>query len=206
MITVLIVDDHSMVAESFRRALTNEADLEVVGVAHTVAEAHAIAIDRRPDVVLMDYALPDGDGVTAAGALVRELPDVKVILVTGGDGHRAVRGAIEAGCVGYLEKTMGLTQLAVAIRAAAAGETAISPEHLAMAMRAAPEASVQLTGREHDVLRLLVDGLSNRAIADELIVSLNTVRTHVQSILSKLGVHSKLEAAAYARDNHLLEP
>ena len=72
MITVLIVDDHSMVAESFRRALANEADLEVVGVAHTVAEAHTTAIDRRPDVVLMDYALPDGDGVSAAAVLVRQ--------------------------------------------------------------------------------------------------------------------------------------
>jgi two-component system response regulator DevR len=206
MITVLIVDDHSMVAESFRRALANEADLEVVGVGHTVAEAHALAMAHRPDVVLMDYALPDGDGVTAAAALVRELPHVKVILVTGGDGHRAVRGAIEAGCVGYLEKTMALSQLAVAIRAAAAGETAISPKHLAMAMRTPTAVRVQLTGREQDVLRLVAGGFANQAIADKLILSLHTVRTHVQSILSKLGVHSKLEAAAYARDNQLLEP
>jgi DNA-binding NarL/FixJ family response regulator len=205
MITVLIVDDHSMVAESFRRALALESDLEVVGMANTVADARALATAKRPDVVLMDYTLPDGDGVSTAAALVRELPATKVILVTGSDARSAVRGAIEAGCVGYLEKTMALSQLAVAIRAAAAGDTAISPEHLAMAMRTPTAITSQLTARELDVLRLVAGGLSNQAIAERLILSLHTVRTHVQSILSKLGVHSKLEAAALARDNGLGE-
>ena len=206
MITVLIVDDHSMVAESFRRALANEADLEVVAVAHSAADAHSAANLHRPDVVLMDYTLPDGDGVSTAAALVQERPEIKVILVTGSDARSAVRGAIEAGCVGYLEKTMALSQLALAIRAAAAGDTAISPEHLARAMQAPRDTGVQLTARELDVLRLVAGGLSNRAIADRLILSLHTVRTHVQSILSKLGVHSKLEAAAFARDNELVKP
>jgi DNA-binding NarL/FixJ family response regulator len=206
MITVLIVDDHSMVAESFRRALAVEADIEVVAVAHTVADAHLAAATHRPDVVLMDYSLPDGDGVSAAASLVRELPGTKVILVTGSDARGVARGAIQAGCVGYLEKTMALSQLAAAVRAAAAGDTAISPEHLAMAMRATPTTlHAHLTVREMDILRLVAVGLSNQAIAEQLYLSLHTVRTHVQSVLTKLGVHSKLQAAAYARDNGLFE-
>ena len=156
-ITVLIVDDHSMVAESFRRALALEDDLEVVAVAATAADARAAATAHRPDVVLMDYALPDGDGVTTAAALVRERPATKVILVTGSDAADAVRRALEAGCVGYLEKTMALSQLAVAIRAAAAGETAISPEHLALALRPPPVDEAQLTPREREILRLVAD-------------------------------------------------
>jgi len=203
-ITVLIVDDHSMVAESFRRALALEDDLEVVDVAHSAAGACAAAIAGRPDVVLMDYALPDGDGVTAAAAILRELPATKVILVTGSDANDAVRGAIEAGCVGYLQKTMALAQLAIAIRAAAAGETAISPEHLARAVKPSPADAAQLTAREREILGLVASGLSNRAIAEQLVLSHNTVRSHVQSILAKLGVHSKLQAATYARDNGLV--
>ncbi len=205
-ITVLIVDDHSMVAESFRRALAVEPDLEVVGVAYTAAEAKVAATKHRPDVVLMDYSLPDGDGVSTAAALVRERPAIKVILVTGGDARSAVRRAIQAGCVGYLEKTMALSHLALAIRAAAAGDTAISPEHLAMAIRTPTPVSVPLTPREVSVLHLLAGGLTNQAIAERLVLSLHTVRTHVQSILSKLGVHSKLQAAAFAREHAMLEP
>jgi two-component system response regulator DevR len=203
-ITVLIVDDHAMVAESFRRSLELEDDLDVVGVAPTAADARAVAAARQPDVVLMDYALPDGDGVATAAAIVRQQPATKVILVTGSDASEALRGAIEAGCVGYLEKTMALSQLAVAIRAAAAGETAISPQHLARAMRPTPADEAQLTTREREVLGLIAAGLSNQAIADRLVLSLHTVRTHVQSILAKLGVHSKLAAATFARDNGLV--
>jgi len=203
-ITVLIVDDHSMVAESFRRALALEDDLEVVAVAATAAGARVAASTYRPDVVLMDYALPDGDGASTAAALLQERPATKVILVTGSEAADAVRAAIEAGCVGYLEKTMALSQLAVAIRAAAAGDTTISPEHLALALRPTAADEAQLTRREREVLALVATGLSNQAIADRLVLSLHTVRTHVQSILAKLGLHSKLEAATFARDNGLV--
>jgi DNA-binding NarL/FixJ family response regulator len=203
MIRVLIVDDHSMVAESFRRALLLETDMTVVAVADNVADARAAAATHRPHVVLMDYCLPDGDGIATAATLLREQPGTRVILVTGTDDPRVVRSAMQAGCVGYLEKTMSLSQLAIAIRAAAAGDTAISPEHLARAMRTPASAGERLTKREREVLRLVASGLSNEAIASRLILSLHTVRTHVQSILSKLGVHSKLEAAACARDHGL---
>jgi two-component system, NarL family, response regulator LiaR len=203
MISVLVVDDHSMVAECFRRALLLEADMTVVDVAHNVADARAAAASHRPDVVLMDYCLPDGDGIATTATLLREQPGIKVILVTGTDDRKVVRGAMQAGCVGYLEKTMALSQLALAIRAAAAGDTAISPEHLARAVRTPAPAGEHLTKRERDVLRLVASGLSNEAMASQLVLSLHTVRTHVQSILSKLGVHSKLEAAVFARDHGL---
>ena len=203
MTSVLVVDDHSMVAECFRRVLVLEADITVVDVVHNAADARAAAASHRPDVVLMDYCLPDGDGIVTAAALVREQPGTKVILVTGTDDPRVVRRAMQAGCVGYLEKTMALSRLAVAIRAAAAGDTAISPEHLARAIRAPAPAGERLTKREQDVLRLVASGLSNEAMASQLILSLHTVRPHVQSILCKLGVHSKLEAAIFARDHGL---
>jgi two-component system response regulator DevR len=202
---VLIVDDHSMVAESFRRVLALEDDMEVVAVARTAAEALEAARTHRPQVVVMDYTLPDGDGVTTTITLRRELPATNVIMVTGSDAPTAIRAAIEAGCVGYLEKTAAFSQLGLAIRSAAAGETAISPEHLARALRPAAAWRDHLTPREHDVLRLVADGLSNKAIAQRLVLSLHTVRTHVQSILSKLGVHSKLQAAAHARHHGIVD-
>jgi DNA-binding NarL/FixJ family response regulator len=203
LITILIVDDHSMVAECFQRALLFEADMTVVAVAHTVADAQAAVTSHRPDVVLMDYALPDGDGIAAARTLIRQLPSTKVILVTATNDRGVVRRAIQAGCVGYLEKAMAFAQLVAAVRAAAEGATAISPEHLARAMQEPTTDSVRLTARERDVLRLIADGCSNDAIARQLSLSLHTVRTHVQSILSKLRVHSKLQAAAFARDHGL---
>jgi DNA-binding NarL/FixJ family response regulator len=208
-ITVLLVDDHAMVAESFRRVLVATGDFDVVGVAATVAQATALAVDRRPDVILMDYRLPDGDGVTAARAILALLPDTKVLILSGGEYSRVPFDAVAAGCVGYLDKTGAVEKLVAAVHAAAAGEVVLSAGELRLIAanhKASGVASTRLTRREQEILDLLGEGLANQAIAERLTLSLNTVRTHVQTVLTKLGAHSKLEAVALATKSGLLTP
>jgi DNA-binding NarL/FixJ family response regulator len=206
MIRVLVVDDHEMVAESFRRVLEREDDIEVVAMAVTAAEAFEQAVAHRPDVILMDYLLPDGDGAATTVRIREDLPDVKVVLLTGSDIEAALPMALRAGCVGYLEKTSALEALAPAVRSAAEGEIVISPPDLTRLVSEPPaEGAVDaLTAREHDILTLMAEGLPNQAIADRLTLSVHTVRTHVQTVLAKLGAHSKLEAVAVARRRGLL--
>ena len=122
-IRVLVVDDHQMVAEGFRRILDAEEDMKAVAVATTVADALEAAITHRPDVVLMDYVLPDGNGVTATTGILARLPATKVVLLTGSGAEEALPAALAAGCVGYVEKTTALAELVPAVRAAVRGRT-----------------------------------------------------------------------------------
>ncbi|HEX3607057.1 MAG TPA: response regulator transcription factor [Candidatus Dormibacteraeota bacterium] len=208
-IRVLLVDDHAMVAEGFRRLLDATGDIEVVAMASTAVAAAEAAVEHRPDVVLMDYRLPDGPGTAAAARIRAEVPGARVIMLTGSDEPDALRAALAAGCVGYLEKTGPLDRLPAAIRAAAAGESVISPHHLAQ-LSAEPAAPAPrhllLTRRELEILRLVAEGMSNQMIADAAVVSIHTVRTHIQAILEKVGAHSKLEAVTIARRQGLLGP
>jgi len=206
-VTVLLVDDHGMVAESLRRVLIAGGDIEVVGVAATAADAAALASDRHPDVVLMDYELPDANGASATRAILALLPDTKVLMLSGTDDTSALMAAVDAGCVGYLEKTGALDKLVAAVHAAAAGEVVLSSEQLrriATGRNRLDSGFACLTPRERQILGLIGEGLANRAIADRLTLSLNTVRTHVQTVLTKLGAHSKLEAVALATRSGLL--
>jgi DNA-binding NarL/FixJ family response regulator len=204
-IRVVIVDDHTMVAESFQRLLDAQPDIEVVGLASGLQEAISAATRHRPDVILMDYALPDGDGAAATLAVRAVLPSTKVLLLTGSDGSMALPAALEAGCVGYIEKTAAVDTLVQAVRAAAAGEVVLSHRDLGRLMGPRPERGPEvLTPREREVLTLVAEGLPNRTIAERLTLSLNTVRTHVQAVLTKLGAHSKLEAVAIARRRGLI--
>jgi DNA-binding NarL/FixJ family response regulator len=200
-IRVLVVDDHEMVAESMRRLLEDEDDIVVTGIARSAAEAKAAAWAVPPDVVLMDFGLPDEDGITAAAAIRSRLPQTRVLIWTGGNEDVAV-AALEAGCDGYFEKSEPSEKLVTAIRAVHRGETAISSDELARLLsRLRPshrDVGDDLTARELDVLRLLAEGTGNKEIAQQLSISLNTVRNHVQSILTKLGAHSKLEAVMIA--------
>jgi DNA-binding NarL/FixJ family response regulator len=206
-VTVLLVDDHAMVAESFRRVLVASGDIEVVGVAGTVASATALAIDHRPDVILMDYRLPDGNGVAAARAILALLPEAKILILSGSEHSRVPIAAVDAGCVGYLDKTDEVAKLVAAVHAAAAGEAVLSADELrriSAEHKATGAASTRLTRREQEILDLVGEGLANQAIAERLTLSLNTVRTHVQTVLTKLGAHSKLEAVALATKRGLL--
>jgi DNA-binding NarL/FixJ family response regulator len=202
-IRVLLVDDHQMVSQSLRMILEQEPDIEVVAAAGSVADAIAAAGAHRPDVILMDYYLPDGDGLTAAAQITAKDPSIKIILLTGSDDPHTLGRAVEAGCLGYLDKVGSLEDLAPALRAAAAGHVVISAEHLAQLLPSASGPGA-LTKREREILYLAAEGRTNQAIAAELVLSVHTVRTHVQTILAKLGAHSKLEAVSIAKRRRLL--
>ena len=200
-IRVLIVDDHRMVAESLASALTERAGIEVVATASTAAEGLDKALAYRPDVVLMDYRLPDENGVVASKRLLARMPELKIAMITSFPNEEVIIGAVEAGCVGFVPKDQPVDEVARAIVAAVRGEAVISPSVLARVLprlrrRGGP--SEGLSPRELDVLRLLAEGLGNDAIAAQLSLTRNTVRNHAQRILTKLGAHSRLEAVAVA--------
>lgn len=209
-IRVALVDDHALFSQSLQMALEAYDDVEIVGRADRLATGVALVSSRRPDVVLLDYRLPDGDGVAGAHRIKEESPQTKVVIVTAVEDESVLTAAMEAGCAGFITKSATVDELISAVRLAAAGEAVISP---ALLMRLLPRlqrreepARVELTGRELDVLRLLASGLSNAAIAEELSLSVNTVRNHVANLLLKLGVHSKLEALSVAVRDGLVAP
>jgi DNA-binding NarL/FixJ family response regulator len=204
-IRVAIVDDHAMVAESLKRLLEAEHDMQVVALAVNVAGAIEAARMCQPDVIVMDYGLPDGDGVSATTIIRNELPRMKVLLLTGSSSPDIVVAALDAGCVGYVEKTNAAASLTSAVRSVFAGEAVLPQAKLGRLLaRGDSGPSEILTKREHEILARVEGGASNKTIAAELTVSLNTVRTHVQSILKKLGAHSKLEAVSVAREQGVL--
>ncbi|MEO7804422.1 MAG: response regulator transcription factor [Actinomycetota bacterium] len=207
-IKVLVVDDHHMVAEVLTSALREEPELDVVGMAHTVAEALGAARRFEPDVVLMDYRLPDGDGATATAQLRAIRPQTRVVILTAFADEGSLVSALEAGCSGFITKDKAFREVVSAVRAAHEGEALISQELLVRLLPKIQRRSLglgsNLTARENEILRLLADGVSNASIAERLTLSLNTVRNHVQSIITKLGAHSKLEAVANAAKEGIL--
>jgi two-component system response regulator DevR len=210
-IRVLVCDDHSVVAEALGMILGTEPDIEVVGVAGSVAEVRRLAVTSRPDVVLMDYGLPDGDGVAATAAIKASQPDVQVIMLTSFVDEDVLVAAIQAGCSGYVTKHKGSAEVIAAVRLAAEGEALVSPDMLARLLprlrRGHARLGWDLTPRERQVLELLAQGQSKEEIARRLFLSSNTVRNHIQNILTKLGAHSRLEAvAAAAREGLLHRP
>ena len=200
MISILIVDDHSVVRQGLRTFLSLDPELQVVGEAANGAEALRLAHQLQPDVVLMDLLMPVLDGVAATEAIRREVPDTEVIALTSVLEDQAIYGAMRAGAIGYLLKDMESDELCRAIKAAAAGQVQLSPQVAARLMRevAAPENPEPLTGRETEVLRLIAQGKANKEIAAALVIGEKTVKTHVSNILSKLGVPSRTQAALYA--------
>jgi DNA-binding NarL/FixJ family response regulator len=208
-IGVLIVDDHRMFAESLARLLDDEDDLHVVGIAADRAEAVALAVELTPQVVLVDYQLPEINGDVVAAEIKRLIPDVVIVMLTGAGDDRVLVGAIDAGCSGFLMKQRAASEVVDAVRMAAAGEALISPRDLARLLpklnRNYYSIGSDLTGRERQILVMIARGATNRAIAAELYLSVNTVRNYVQAILTKLGAHSKLEAVATAVRESVIE-
>jgi two-component system response regulator DevR len=207
-IRVLICDDHLVVAQALAMLMGSRPDIEVVGVAGTVAEVCEMASASQPHVVLMDYALPDGDGVTATVAIKSLQPEVKVVMLTAFLDEEVLVAAIEAGCSGYVTKYKGAEELVTAVRLAAQGEALVSADMLARLLprlrRSHHGLGWNLTPRERQVLELLAEGDTKEVIASRLFVSTNTVRNHIQNILTKLGAHSRLEAVAAAAREGLL--
>ncbi len=202
VIRVLIVDDHQMMAEGVRAALESEPDIEVVAMAGTAADAVARAEETLPDVVLMDFRLPDRDGSQATLDVRAAVPGVAVVMLTGFGDDATLTRAIDAGCAGFVHKTADIDTVVDAVRRARAGEPVFSAEDLSKLVRhlrgdTAPVGG-DLTARELEVLQLLAEGVTTDALAERLYISKHTARSHVRNILAKLGAHSKLEAVAIA--------
>ena len=206
-IRVLLVDDHAVVREGLRAFLQLQHDIEVVGEADGGETALAVAARVKPDVVLMDLLMPDGGGIAAIRELRTTEPQARVLVLSSYVDDAQVFSAIQARAGGYQLKDIQPEALADAIRDVHAGRPALHAEAQARLMHRAadPPAGSQLTPRERDVLRLLAEGFPNKEIARRLFVSEKTVKTHVSSILQKLGVQDRTQAALAAVRQGLLD-
>jgi DNA-binding NarL/FixJ family response regulator len=210
LIKLMIVEDQRVLADVLALAISDEHDIEVVGVAPNAATALGMAATARPDLVLMDYHLPDGDGVAASRAIHAVRPGMPIIILTGDASDEVLLAALNAGVSGFLVKSDPFAELVPWIRRAAAGEILWPAERLARLLARSEQGSAvqakpgELTRRERDVLQLMSDGLDNKTIAHRLGISLTTTRGYVQGVLQKLGAHSKLEAVVIASRSGLL--
>lgn len=197
---ILLADDHSVVRQGLRMFLSVGGEFEVVGEARDGEEAVRLSAELKPDVVLMDLLMPVMDGITAIGEIRGKQPDVEVIALTSVLEDASVVGAVRAGAIGYLLKNTEGNELRRAVRAAALGQVQLSPEAAARLMEGLrqPVQSESLTDRETEVLKLVAAGMSNKEIAAALTIAERTVKTHVSSIMGKLDVQSRTQAALYA--------
>jgi DNA-binding NarL/FixJ family response regulator len=205
-IRILIADDHSVVRQGLKMFLTLDPELEVVGEAANGEEALNMSRALSPDVVLMDMLMPVMDGIAATTRIRAEMPDTEVIALTSVLDDGTVVGAVRAGAIGYLLKDTQADELCRAIKAAAAGQVQLSPEAAVRLMREVRTPDVPattLTDREGEVLRLVAQGKANKEIAATLMIGEKTVKTHVSSILSKLDLQSRTQAALYAAQHGL---
>ena len=204
---VLIVDDHALFRQGVRNAIERDKAFEVVGEAEDGREALAKARELKPDVILMDINMPDGDGLEAVSAIKRELPDSKIIMLTVHDDDQNLFEAIKRGAEGFLSKNVRAKVLLDSLSDVMKGEVALPgpmagkvlKEFARMAEIEAKRIAGQLTPREKQVLQKISQGLDNREIGLALSISENTVKAHVTSILKKLHLQNRTQAAAYAR-------
>jgi NarL family two-component system response regulator LiaR len=206
-IRVLLVDDHAVVRSGLSAFLLAYEDLQLAGEASSGVEAIRLTEELRPDVVLMDLVMPEMDGVTAIPIIRQRFPQTQVIALTSFREENLVRKALQGGAIGYLTKTVSADELAEAIRKAIEGKPSLAPEAAQVLIQQtmqAPPPGHDLTAREREILALLVEGMSNPDIAERLIISRSTVKFHISSILSKLGVSSRTEAVALAVQHHLV--
>lgn len=214
-VRILIGDGQALFREAVTAVLEGEPDIEVVAEAKDGLEAVAEAERTRPDVALLDAALPNCDGIRATILIRERVPECRVLVLTGEEDQATLVEAVEAGASGYLTKEFPLGELIEATRVIYRGETLIPGRMLGSLLvrlirrrRDQDDALRQMTGltrREREVLGLLAEGHDNNAIAQSLVISPQTARTHIQNVLGKLGVHSRLEAAAFVNQNGLLE-
>jgi NarL family two-component system response regulator LiaR len=207
-IRVMIVDDHPLVRSGLESILQLFDDIELVGQAEDGTEAVKLCRQIMPDVVLMDLVMPGLQGPEATQEILRHCPGTRVLALTSFSDETLVQSTLRAGAIGYLMKNVTGDQLAAAIREAHTGRATLAPEAAEVLMRAVSAerdtAGQDLTKRERQVLALMVEGLANNEIAERLVISLSTVKTHVSSIISKLGVSGRTEAATYAVRHRLV--
>ncbi len=213
---VLIADDHALFRRGLEMTLESEPDIDIIGQATDGQEAIQKAQELMPDVVLMDVRMPKRTGIEATQRIKELLPHVKIMMLTISDEEADLYESIKAGASGYLLKEISTEEVADAIRSVVAGHSRISPamasklltEFASMTKRADERQQLpppRLTERELEVLKLVAKGMSNREIADELVISDNTVKNHVRNILEKLHLHNRMEAVMYAVRERLLD-
>jgi DNA-binding NarL/FixJ family response regulator len=212
---ILLADEQSLFREALRVVLEAESDLRVVADVRDGLHAVAEADRTRPDVALLHAALPNCDGISAIALIKERVPNCKVLVLTDEEDQGALTHALEAGANGYLTKESPVGELVDAVRAVHRGETLVPSRMLGRLFdglirhRRDQDAAIRLmsrlTRREREVLALLAEGAGNEAIAEVLIISPETARTHIQNVLSKLGVHSRLEAATFVMQNGILD-
>jgi NarL family two-component system response regulator LiaR len=211
-IRILIADDHAIVREGLRALIAAKPDMELVGEAADGVEAVLKARSLQPDVVLMDLVMPRKDGIEAIGEIKRENPEARILVLTSFAEDDKVFPAIKAGALGYLLKDSSPQELLQAIREVYRGESSLHPTIARKLVRELsqpsdlPATEEPLTEREVEVLSLVARGLSNQEIADRLVVSERTVRTHVSNILDKLHLANRTQAALYAVREGLVSP
>jgi DNA-binding NarL/FixJ family response regulator len=205
IIRLVLVDDHALVRQGFRRILEDDPGLQVAGEAGSAEEGIALVRQQRPDVVLMDMAMPDANGIQAAREILRERPETKVLVLSMYSDAQYVRSALDAGVSGYILKSALETDLTRAVRAVAAGQQYLSPELSGVLIKALrdrdePEDDKfdKLTDREKQVLQYIAHGKSNKEIASILGLSVNTIAVHRANLMSTLGVHKAAELVLYA--------
>jgi two-component system, NarL family, response regulator LiaR len=203
MIKVVFVDDHEMVRIGVSSYLSAQADIDVVGEASDGKEGVQLALELRPDIILMDLVMKEMDGIQATKEIIKEWPDAKIIIVTSFLDDDKVYPALEAGAVSYMLKTSKASEIAEAVRKTYNGQSILEPEVTGKMMTRMRQKTVshpheELTNRELEILLLMTQGKTNQEIADELFIALKTVKTHVSNILSKLGVQDRTQAVIYA--------
>ena len=206
-IRIMTVDDHEIFQGGVAFALDAYDDIELVGGAQSGEEALRLCEQVRPDVILMDMRMPGLDGPTTTQTIRQQYPRVQILALTSFHDEQLVQRAMAAGAIGYVLKGIPIKELVAAIRAASAGRSTIDEQALQaliQAARSGPRLGDDLTDREREVLALLVEGLSNPEIADRLVISLPTAKAHVRSILAKLRVSSRTEAATVAVKHNLV--
>lgn len=200
-IRILLVDDHRVVALGLKALIEDEGGVIVDGIAATVAEAKSLASTLLPDVVLVDFRLPDGSGLEVIHHLRSEMPSVGIVMITGSADRQILASALDAGCNGFLSKSADQHDLVAAIRAARQGESHFTPDvvrHLSHLKRFEQFDNEALSTRECEVLQLSAAGRSPDEIAADLFLSTHTVRNHIRNAMNKLQAHSKLEAVVKA--------
>lgn len=216
-IRVLLADDHQLFREGLANILNTQPDFEVVGEAGDGLEVFVKARELEPDLILMDVGMPGCDGVEAAGRIKEVLPDVTIVMLTVRDESNRLFEAIQSGAQGYLLKNIRSWDLVEMLRGAMRGEAAITPELGGRMLeefrrlsrqsgRDSSEDDVSLTPREQEVLALVAQGHTDQEIADELSISIHTVKTHMRNILAKLQLSRRHEAALYAMREGLISP
>ena len=206
-IRIMLVDDHAMVRRGLATFLMVYDDFELVGEAESGEAAIRLCAEVLPDVILMDMVMPNMDGATATRDIRQKYPQVQVLALTSFKEGGLIRNALESGAIGYLLKDVSADELARAIRAAHAGRTTLSPDVAQTLVETAnqpPAPGLDLTEREREVLKLMIEGLNNTQIAGKLTVSPSTIKSHVSNVLSKLGVASRTEAVTLALRHKLI--